>query len=106
MIYAVRSNGASDPNHEPPIFQGSLDIRFRATIGSPLADHGKRNVAGVPRARGRGPCKDLVCRGVPIFLRRSVVPASKLVVSRAVRHRRAWGELEELVSKNRFGFLQ
>src|SRR5262249_29925755 len=25
-----------------------------ATTGSPLADHGKRNVAGVPRARGRG----------------------------------------------------
>jgi len=24
MIYAVRSNGASDPNHEPPIFQGSV----------------------------------------------------------------------------------
>src|SRR5215510_10645639 len=46
-------------------------------------------------ARVRGPCKDLVCRDVPIFLRRSVVPASKLVVSRAVRHRRAWGELEE-----------
>ena len=31
-----------------------LDIRFCATTGSPLADHGKRNVAGVPRARGRG----------------------------------------------------
>jgi hypothetical protein len=54
MIYAVRSNGASDPNQEPPIFQGSVDIRFCATTGSPLADHGKRNVAGVRRARGRG----------------------------------------------------
>src|SRR6266516_6960722 len=31
-----------------------LDIRFCATTGSPLADHGKMNVAGVPRARGRG----------------------------------------------------
>src|SRR6516162_10061979 len=33
MIYAVRSNGASDPNHEPPIFQGSV-------LGHPLLrDH-------------------------------------------------------------------
>src|SRR5262249_18064053 len=31
-----------------------LDIRFCATTGSPLADHGKKNVPGVPRARGRG----------------------------------------------------
>jgi len=33
MIYAVRSNGASDPNQEPPIFQGSV-------LGHPLLrDH-------------------------------------------------------------------
>src|SRR6266487_4383190 len=33
MIYAVRSNGASDPNQAPPIFQGSV-------LGHPLLrDH-------------------------------------------------------------------
>jgi hypothetical protein len=52
----------------------------------------------VPGA-ARGPCKDLVCRRVPIFLRRSVVPASKVVVSSGgrsepFRHRRPLGELE------------
>src|SRR5215471_3887475 len=55
MINAVRLTGASDPNHEPPISQGSVPGHpLCATTGSPLADHGKKNVPGVPRARGRG----------------------------------------------------
>src|SRR5262245_22647063 len=49
MIYAVRSHGASDPK-----LQYSRVRCLDATTGSPLADHGKKNVAGVLRARGRG----------------------------------------------------
>ena len=44
MIYAVRPNGASDPNQEPPIFQGSV-------LGHPLLrDH--RIAVGRITARG------------------------------------------------------
>jgi hypothetical protein len=51
MIYALRSNGASDPNQEPPIFQGSV-------LGHPLLRDHRIAVGGSrqeqPRARGRG----------------------------------------------------
>jgi hypothetical protein len=52
MIYAVRSNGASDRPEPRASNIPRLGAWTRIT-GSPLADHGKKNVAGVPRARGR-----------------------------------------------------
>src|SRR5262249_49708954 len=52
MIYAVRSNGASDPNHEPPIFQGSVlgrDHRI-AVGGSRQEERGWRSACSRPGA--------------------------------------------------------
>jgi hypothetical protein len=62
----------------------AIGVELAALIGWLRAGPAKRRRHQlnfeVPRA-ARGPCKDLVCRRVPIFLRRSVVPARKLVVS-------------------------